>query len=394
MTVRPNWVRSRCATFASGTPRCVCSRTTSATTSGPSCTLAAPSASEVCSRWRPWTRRRHCEQCRPRCRSAARWGAPPGDLPDIASPPGTARRAAAVRTRAATGARQVSSTCGGRGGTPAGRSAHLRAGPGRPPRPWGRSLTKGAACRNPARRAASSCCLRCSLRRFHRSRSPFHRSRSPSTRVNSSRSRAISRSCSSMRESRGSCSVRGRLPWHPHRYARPLEKYKSTMLDLARHETTPLNKYSLFWPSNCCTPLVASLIYGHTVIVLEVGQIFNASDVRQAVGCSCAGRIGGHSTPHGTVPLRRIIECPRQGRPMPPCRERSDDLVEHGNGDLAELYGVLAMSAENFTRNGEKCVDAVQGGLLVTIFCGQWLRYNSRQHLDVQFPCGVGISVL
>ena len=56
--------------------------------------------------------------------------------------------------------------------------------PGRPPRPWGRSLAKGAACRNPARRAASSCFLRRSLRRFHRSRSR-------STPVNSSRSRSI-----------------------------------------------------------------------------------------------------------------------------------------------------------------------------------------------------------
>ena len=85
--------------------------------------------------------------------------------------------------------------------------------------------------------------MRCSLRRFHRSRSPFHRSRSPSTRVNSSRSRAISRSCSSMRESRGSCSVRGTLPWHPTVMPDPLEKYKSIILDLAHQETTPLNKY-------------------------------------------------------------------------------------------------------------------------------------------------------
>ena len=38
--------------------------------------------------------------------------------------------------------------------------------PGRPPRPCGRSLAKGAACRRPARRAASSSFSRCSLRRF------------------------------------------------------------------------------------------------------------------------------------------------------------------------------------------------------------------------------------
>ena len=38
--------------------------------------------------------------------------------------------------------------------------------PGRPPRPCGRSLAKGAACRRPARRAASSSFSRCSLRGF------------------------------------------------------------------------------------------------------------------------------------------------------------------------------------------------------------------------------------
>ena len=53
VTVIPNCVRSRCASFSSGTPNCVCICTTSATAAGPSCTLAAPSASEVCSRWRP-----------------------------------------------------------------------------------------------------------------------------------------------------------------------------------------------------------------------------------------------------------------------------------------------------------------------------------------------------
>ena len=47
MTCSPNVVRSRCATFASGTPISVCSSTTSVTTAGPSCTPAAPSASEV-----------------------------------------------------------------------------------------------------------------------------------------------------------------------------------------------------------------------------------------------------------------------------------------------------------------------------------------------------------
>ena len=62
VTCKPNVVGSTWATFASGTPISVCNSTTSATTPGPSCAPAAPSASEVCSAWRPCTRRRHCGQ--------------------------------------------------------------------------------------------------------------------------------------------------------------------------------------------------------------------------------------------------------------------------------------------------------------------------------------------
>ena len=53
VTCRPNVVRSTWATFPSGTPISVCNSTTSATMPGPSCAPAAPSASEVCSAWRP-----------------------------------------------------------------------------------------------------------------------------------------------------------------------------------------------------------------------------------------------------------------------------------------------------------------------------------------------------
>ena len=83
-------------------------------------------------------------------------------------------------------------------------SAVLRSGAAarRPAPPCGRSLAKGAARRLPARRASSTCFLRCSLRRFHRSRV---------VRARSSFSFAISRSSFSMRLSRESCSP-GRLP--------------------------------------------------------------------------------------------------------------------------------------------------------------------------------------
>ncbi len=78
-------------------------------------------------------------------------------------------------------------------------------------------MAKGAACRNPARRAAASCFLRwsrCRSRwsrcRSSRSLRRFHRSRSRSTRFSSSRSRSIARSCSPMWESPGPCSAGGR----------------------------------------------------------------------------------------------------------------------------------------------------------------------------------------
>ena len=60
--LQANVVRSTWATFANGTPISLCNSTTSTTTPGPSCTPAAPSASDVCSAWRPCTRRRHYEQ--------------------------------------------------------------------------------------------------------------------------------------------------------------------------------------------------------------------------------------------------------------------------------------------------------------------------------------------
>ena len=108
--------------------------------------------------------------------------------------------------------------------------------PGRPPRPWGRSLAKGAACRNPARRAASSCFLRRSLRRFHRSRSR-------STPVNSSRSRSISRSCSRMRESRGSCLVGGRCGGTTQLCHTPENCTSTNFWIWPDQEATPVNEY-------------------------------------------------------------------------------------------------------------------------------------------------------
>ena len=70
------------------------------------------------------------------------------------------------RSLVGAGATWVSSACVGCRRRPCFPYSAPARRPGRPPRPCGRSLAKGAACRRPARRAASSSFSRCSLRRF------------------------------------------------------------------------------------------------------------------------------------------------------------------------------------------------------------------------------------
>ena len=160
VTLRLNVLRSRLATFASGTPISVCISTTRPTTPGPSCTPAAPSASEVCKACRPCTRRRHCEQ----------WP----DL-DIETPhkgahlrqfflilrrhPGHVNRAAAVRTRRRHRRRgRPRRPVSGAGGSPADRSvrqpAVRDAGRDLAAGPWQRGLPVGGRPAAP-RRVAS-----------------------------------------------------------------------------------------------------------------------------------------------------------------------------------------------------------------------------------------------
>ena len=152
--VRP----SRCAT-----------RLTSATTPGPSCAPAAPSASEVLQRvaavHAPSDTARSVahfdvEAAHDRC-------APPGFLPDTATPRGSLRPTRRSRgTPSAPALPGSGQPVPGAGGTPSEPYCAPARRPGRRPRPCGRSLAKGAACRNPARRAAANCRLRCSISRF------------------------------------------------------------------------------------------------------------------------------------------------------------------------------------------------------------------------------------
>ena len=75
-----------------------------------------------------------------------------------------------------TAAAWVSSTRAGRGRQPWRPYSAPARRPGRPPRPCGRSLANGAACRRPARRASSNCRFRRSTCCFRRSFSRCRRS--------------------------------------------------------------------------------------------------------------------------------------------------------------------------------------------------------------------------
>ena len=174
----------------------------------PSCTLAAPTASEVCSGWRPCTRRCHCAQWPTSMSKRRTRGRTSGQFFLILRRhAGHFDRTAAVRTgrrdRRPVGLVQPAP---GVGGGPAGH--RLRRLVGRDARralaagPWRR----GRPGRRPARRAAANCCFRRSISRcrrfFSRCKPSFSRFRrsfcrrkslpSRSRRANSERSRAMS----------------------------------------------------------------------------------------------------------------------------------------------------------------------------------------------------------
>ena len=134
---------------------------------------------------------------------AARRFAEPSTIPGLSSC--TKPRRIDLETHQA-GAAWVSSTRGGHRRCPCRPYPAPGRRPGRPPRPYRRSLAKGAACRRPARRAASSCFSRRSLRRFHRSRSRI-------VRAKFSLSLTFSRSPGPYSKYRHSAAVtEGRLP--------------------------------------------------------------------------------------------------------------------------------------------------------------------------------------
>ena len=84
-----------------------------------------------------------------------------------------------------TGAAKVSPTCAGHARRPCWPWRVPGRRPGRPPRPCGRFLAKGAACRRPARRSVANCCSGA------RSRAPAARSDAASRRSDAARGRSL-----------------------------------------------------------------------------------------------------------------------------------------------------------------------------------------------------------
>ena len=69
----------------------------------------------------------------------------------------------------------------------------------------------------------------------------------------------------------------GTLPWHPTVMPDPLEKYKSKMLDLARHETTPLNKYGLALAALVLTKASFAYLWIPIVVTLAAADLLRSS---------------------------------------------------------------------------------------------------------------------
>ena len=243
MTVRPNWVRSRCATFASGTPRCVCSRNqrddfgtelhagrsqrvgglqpVAALDATPTLRAVADLDVEA-----PHDGAHHREIFLILRRH-------PGQLDGAAAvrTRGSHRRSAGLvnlrRTRAAR-LPAVVRTC-----APAGSSAAT----------LGPVLGEGS-------RLPESCPPRrveLLLEVFTAALPPIPVTLPPIPVALDPR-QLLAQSCdlSLLFLNAGIAGILlrpGTLPWHPTVMPDPLEKYKSKMLDLARHETTPLNKY-------------------------------------------------------------------------------------------------------------------------------------------------------
>lgn len=78
---------------------------------------------------------------------------------------------------------------------------------------------------------------------------------------------------------------------------------------------------------------------------------------------------------------------------MPLGRERTNDLVEHWNSELGKFSAVGAVTTEDFPREWENYIDAVQRRLLITFIRRKMLGGDTGQQLNVKFPRGLAIGI-
>ena len=81
-----------------------------------------------------------------------------------------------------------------------------------------------------------------------------------------------------------------------------------------------------------------------------------------------------------------------EGELVPAGGEGADDLVEDGDGELGELVAAGTVFAEDFAREGEKRVDAREGGRFVAVRGGERLGGDAGEKLDVEFPRGEAVG--
>lgn len=83
-----------------------------------------------------------------------------------------------------------------------------------------------------------------------------------------------------------------------------------------------------------------------------------------------------------------LFERPFERFSVPFFRKWPNNLVQDNNCNFREFDAVTSVPLDDFPREREQIVNAVEGCLFVTVFRSQILRCDARQHFDVEFPRG------
>lgn len=78
---------------------------------------------------------------------------------------------------------------------------------------------------------------------------------------------------------------------------------------------------------------------------------------------------------------------------MPFRGERSDDLVEHRDGQFGEFAAARAVTSQNLAREREDRKNTVERRLLVTLLRREGLRGGAGEQFDIELPRGGSVRV-